>query len=77
MKLPPVNAKSLQSAGWYIGGMAGIFHETVIQAAERPTFLILFAGMIGLPTVLNKDKVTKESASTQAVSADLPPEQVP
>lgn len=36
----------------FLGGLAGVLHETVFTAAERPTLLILFAAMLGLPAFL-------------------------
>ncbi len=36
-------------------GLAGVAHETLVSNADRPTLLLLFAAMIGLPTFLNKD----------------------
>lgn len=33
-------------------GLAGIIYETVFNAAERPTLLVLFAGMMGTPLFL-------------------------
>lgn len=47
----------------FIGGTLGIFHETVLATAERPTLLILFAAMMGLPAFLkpgDKDDKSKE-----------------
>jgi hypothetical protein len=38
-----------------IAGLSGILHETVIENSERPTLLMLFAAMIGLPAFLRKD----------------------
>jgi hypothetical protein len=38
----------------FLGGMAGITYETVINSAERPSLLVLFAGMVGLPSFLPK-----------------------
>jgi hypothetical protein len=35
--------------------MAGVFHETVISTAERPTLLLLFAAMMGLPAFFRAD----------------------
>lgn len=32
--------------------MGGVAHETLIGHAERPTLLILFAAMMGLPAFL-------------------------
>lgn len=40
----------------FLGGLGGVFHETVLRAgAERPTLLILFAAMMGLPAFLKTD----------------------
>lgn len=39
----------------FIAGLAGVCHETLIAVAERPTLLILFAAMMGLPAFLHKD----------------------
>lgn len=37
-------------------GLAGVFHETLVATKERPTLLILFAAMLGLPAFLKSDK---------------------
>lgn len=39
----------------FFGGLAGVFNETVLSTAERPTLLILFAAMMGLPAFLRQD----------------------
>jgi hypothetical protein len=36
----------------FFGGMGGVIHETILTHAERPTLLILFAAMMGLPAFL-------------------------
>lgn len=36
----------------FLGGLAGVVHETVFQEADRPTLLLLFAAMMGLPAFL-------------------------
>lgn len=38
----------------FISGLLGVLHETVLTTVERPTFLILFAAMMGLPAFLGK-----------------------
>jgi hypothetical protein len=43
----------------FFGGLAGVFHETVLASAERPTLLILFAAMMGLPAFLRTDEKDK------------------
>lgn len=39
----------------FLAGIGGVFHETVLATQERPTLLILFAAMMGLPAFLQKD----------------------
>lgn len=39
-----------------IVGILGIIHETLITKGERPSLLILFGGMVGLPSFFNKDE---------------------
>lgn len=34
-------------------GALGVIHETVITRIERPSLLLLFAAMMGLPAFLN------------------------
>lgn len=36
-------------------GLAGIAHETIVYPGERPSLLILFAAMCGLPALLRKN----------------------
>jgi hypothetical protein len=36
----------------FIAGLAGVMHETVLEEADRPTLLLLFAAMMGLPAFL-------------------------
>ena len=45
---------TLRSITLFFGGFAGAFHETVVAHAERPTLLLLFAAMMGLPAFLEK-----------------------
>lgn len=37
-----------------VSGLAGVFHETVMSNTERPSLLVLFAAMLGLPAFLAK-----------------------
>jgi hypothetical protein len=41
-----------RDVGLFVGGLAGVAHETLLTKAERPTLLILFAAMMGLPAFL-------------------------
>lgn len=41
----------------FVFGLAGIFHEAYIHTGEtRHEFIMLFAGMCGLPLALRKDE---------------------
>ena len=40
----------------FVAGLAGIAYETLAEHGERPTLLILFAAMIGLPLFLGADE---------------------
>lgn len=48
MKLWP----QIRDVGLFLGGMGGVIHETLLSKQERPTLLILFAAMMGLPAFL-------------------------
>lgn len=56
----------------FVGGLAGVAHETLIASAERPTLLILFAAMMGLPAFLRTDgaKEIQEAAKDAAKSKE-------
>ncbi len=40
----------------FTAGLLGVIHETVISSTDRPTLLLLFAAMMGLPAFLQTDK---------------------
>ena len=56
----------------FVGGLAGIFHETVISEHERSALLVLFATMIGLPAFLRSDEAKGEEGPSVPTSS--PPE---
>ncbi len=41
-------------------GLLGVAHETLVSHADRPTLLLLFAAMIGLPAFIGKDEKDAE-----------------
>lgn len=43
----------------FIGGMLGIAWVTVVDSTDRPTLLVLFGGMIGLPLFMGADEKRK------------------
>lgn len=40
----------------FVGGLAGVLHETVFNSVDRPGLLMIFAGMMGLPVFLAGDR---------------------
>lgn len=40
----------------FAAGLLGILHETILATAERPTLLLLFGAMVGLPAFLRMDE---------------------
>lgn len=44
-------------------GIGGIIYETVGSQVDRPTLLLLFAAMIGLPAFLRADDREREDRS--------------
>lgn len=55
----------------FVAGLFGIAYETLgPSGGERPTLLILFSAMVGLPAFLRSDESAKKSAGP-------PPESTP
>jgi Na+-transporting methylmalonyl-CoA/oxaloacetate decarboxylase gamma subunit len=46
----------------FVAGLLGVAHETLLQHAERPTLLILFAAMMGMPAFLTSTEVFPHEA---------------
>jgi hypothetical protein len=44
----------------FLGGLLGVLHETLLTNVERPSLLVLFGGMMGLPAFLSADAKRKE-----------------
>lgn len=49
--------KALRDWLIFTAGMLGIVYETVVEKADRPTLIILFASMVGLPAFLRGDEL--------------------
>ena len=43
----------------FIGGLAGVAHQELFVARDKPTLVILYAGMMGLGKLLEKDEANK------------------
>jgi len=46
----------------FIVGLLGVAHETLISKADRPTLLLLFAAMVGLPAFISSDAKREKDA---------------
>lgn len=46
----------VRSAVLFTAGLAGVIYVTLVDQTERPTLLILFAAMMGLPLFLRTDE---------------------
>lgn len=55
----------IRDIGLFLGGLTGVAHETILSKAERPTLLILFAAMMGLPAFLQPKGGAEDSALAQ------------
>lgn len=47
--------RALRSGILFVVGIVGIAYETLVDNGEKPTLLLLFAAMIGLPAFLSVD----------------------
>lgn len=45
----------------FAAGLAGVAYETLHSGGDRPTLLLLFAAMMGLPAFLQKDDKRTEN----------------
>lgn len=52
----------------FAAGLAGVFYCTVFDKAERPTLLLLFGAMMGLPAFLRTDEQVRSKAKRPAVA---------
>lgn len=63
----PSGFKSFRDVFTAILGAGGIVHETILAQSERPTLLIIFAGLLGLPLVF---KESDKGGGEKSPSAD-------
>lgn len=70
MRLP--RTKLTRDAILFAAGLAGLVHETVIAATERPTLIIAFLAMMGLPAFLRTDEKQShdETSATEREDRD-------
>lgn len=51
----------------FASGLGGVAHETIVSTADRPTLLLLFAAMMGLPAFLRQDEKKSETTDSPEV----------
>lgn len=63
----------IRSAVLFAGGMAGVAYVTLLDNTDRPTLLILFAAMLGLPLFLHSDERRPPPLPPPELRGPLPP----
>lgn len=62
-----MNTAVIQKSVLFVVGLLGVAHETLIGESERPTLLLLFAAMVGLPAFLAKDEKDSKDKKDEEV----------
>lgn len=47
----------IRNVSLFVAGLAGVFYETVFTTVDRPTLLLLYAAMLGLPAFLQASEM--------------------
>jgi hypothetical protein len=55
-RLRPPTFVQFRTAVLFLGGLAGVAYETLVNQSDRPTLLIMFGAMMGLPLFLKSDE---------------------
>jgi hypothetical protein len=58
-RLSRLTGVQLRSGVLFVTGLAGVAYETLVSASDRPTLLIMFAAMLGLPLFLKADEKSR------------------
>lgn len=54
----------------FAAGLLGIGYETILKGGDRPTLLVLFGAMVGLPAFLRTDEKKHEAAEDEPVQEE-------
>lgn len=71
MQAPRFTTRVTRDTVLFLVGLVGIIYETVVVHVDRPTLLILFGGMVGLPVFLHQDE--KPRTIQDDYQAETPP----
>lgn len=66
MKLPRMARDTIL----FVVGLAGIAYVTLTNGGDRPTLLILFGAMVGLPAFLRSDEARQKDVPPPPPKAD-------
>lgn len=58
----------------FAAGLSGIAYETILEGGDRPTLLILFGAMVGLPAFLRTDEKARDKAELEEPDPPAPPQ---
>lgn len=70
----PKDGKDARTWILFLGGMIGVAYETIVAQIDRPTLLVIFASMMGLPLFLKRDE---PPPPTTPPTLDAAPEREP
>lgn len=63
---------AVRDAVLFVVGLAGIIYVTLTNGGDRPTLLVLFGAMIGLPAFLRTDEARHEKSKEEAPGPEVP-----
>lgn len=69
--------KVTRDSALFAGGLVGVGWQTFMESADRPTLLLLFGAMMGLPAFLRLDERAAEKAKTVTPAPPVAPEPAP
>jgi hypothetical protein len=74
-RLRPPTFVQFRTGVLFLGGLAGVAYETLVNQSDRPTLLIMFGAMMGLPLFLKSDE--KHPPPAIEVRSDSPADAIP
>lgn len=59
IRFKAIKAKISRDTILFLGGLSGLVYETISGGQEKPTLIIAFVGMLGLPLFIRNDEDKK------------------
>lgn len=66
----------VRSGVLFVGGLAGVAYVTLVDNTDRPTLLIMFGAMLGLPLFLRSDEKHPPPVPVPPIPPAVTPAQV-